>query len=435
MAAAGRQPTVASLVKQYAPAFVTHWPQQAVPQVQSTLAKLSLCRTAALGGRRLRCESCDHETTVWNSCGDRHCPQCAGAKRADWMNSACELLLPNVDDYQVVFTLPQQLARLALGNRRTMYGLLFQSAWKTLQNTIADEQQYEAAAMMVLHTWNQQLEHHPHVHAVVPGGGPSLQNAEQWKNAEPPPDRPWMTNWLVDADTLKAAFCKTYLHGLKRLHRRGELKLEGEWSQLLDTAIFEEWLQPLEDATWVVHIEAPPQNCVPENIVKYLARYLTGGPISDSRLVSHENGHITFTARRGTTSGGDRRDVIPVRLPGEEFVRRWSLHILPKGFVKSRRYGGWSNRHRQSYVQRCEALLVAAQQSGDVPASVSSPPDTDEPAHDACPECGGRMSVQSASHRRSWRMVMNSSARPPWYERDRMWKGPVTRTSQRKCPV
>jgi len=326
------------------------------------------------------------------------------------MESASALLHPGVDYYQVVFTMPEQLARLALGNRREMYGLLFRSAWDTLQTVIEDEQQYQAAAALVLHTWNQQLEHHPHVHAVVPGGGPSLQHAGEWKNAEPPPDRPWITKWLVNEATLKSVFRDTFLRDLKRLHRRGELHLTGDWNHLSEADAFHEWLRPLEDVTWVVHIESPPEHSTPQNVVKYLARYLTGGPISDRRLVSHENGFVTLSARRGTKTGGDRGDVIPVRLRGEEFVRRWSLHILPKGFVKSRRYGGWSNRHRQSYQQRCAELLPAV-----------APVEDDEPSADSevgevCPQCGESMLVIDSSERPSWRTVMNSVFRPAWYE-------------------
>ncbi|MEO1994987.1 MAG: transposase [Planctomycetaceae bacterium] len=339
------------------------------------------------------------------------------------MQSACELLHPQVAYHQVVFTLPQQLAQLALGNRRVMYTLLFQSAWETLRTTIHDEQQYEAAALLVLHTWNQQLEHHPHVHAVVPSGGPSRKNVGEWKTATPPRDRAWITNWLVDAETLKSSFRTTFLKGLQRLHRRGELKLQGEWSHLTTAAAFESWLQPLEDLTWVVHIEAPPQNSVPSNVVKYLARYLTGGPISDGRLISHDNGQVKFWARRGTTPGGDRQDMIAVCLSGEEFVRRWSLHILPKGLVKTRRYGGWSNRHQQAYRARCDELL-----NTDVSVDAESP---DSPAESRagvdpyCRHCGTTLSLVSSSNRPSWRVVMASPVRPEWYER--VWSARVVR--------
>lgn len=146
------QLTVAKLLKQYTPALVKAHARQAVPQVTSTLAKLSLCRTAALGGRLLQCESCDHRCVVYNSCGDRHCPQCRGAKRAAWVESARSLLLPQVNYFQVVFTLPEQLSSLALGNRRTMYDLLFQTAWQALREVLQEQFGFQPAAVMVLHT-------------------------------------------------------------------------------------------------------------------------------------------------------------------------------------------------------------------------------------------------------------------------------------------
>ncbi len=133
--------------------YIAHYGQQAAPQVQSTLAKLSLCRTAALGGRRYRCDDCEHECVLYNSCCDRHCPQCAGAKRADWIDSTKKLLLDGVNYFQVVFTLPSELSSLALGNRGKIYDLLFASAWSALKETIEKEQGFDPAALMVLHTW------------------------------------------------------------------------------------------------------------------------------------------------------------------------------------------------------------------------------------------------------------------------------------------
>ena len=208
---------------------------QAPPQVQSTLAKLSLCRTPALGGHLYACSSCDHRANVYNSCGDRHCPQCAGAKRSNWLDSTARLLVPGVDYYQVVFTIPEQLSALTLGNRREMFNLLFRSAWRSEQRTIEDEQQFEAAAAMVLHTWNQKLDAHVHVHALVPGGGPSLDNADQWKSARPPVHEKQNRFWLVDADELRVAFRTEFLHGLRQLHVAGKLQLDGEWEALRDT--------------------------------------------------------------------------------------------------------------------------------------------------------------------------------------------------------
>ena len=183
-----QQLTVANLLQQYALEFVTKHPRQAVPQVQSTLAKLSLCRTAALGGRKWQCTSCDQEVILYNSCGDRHCPRCAGAKRSDWLDETATLLLPRVDYFQVVFTLPDTLSGLVLGNRRAVYALLMRTAWRALREVLREEQGIEPGALLVLHTWNQELEHHPHVHAVVPGGGPSL-DAARWVTTRHPKHR------------------------------------------------------------------------------------------------------------------------------------------------------------------------------------------------------------------------------------------------------
>ncbi len=234
--------SVAGLLRQYTADYVARHRRQAAPQVQSTLAKLSLCRTAALGGRRYRCGSCDHECTVYNSCGDRHCPQCSGAKRADWLTSAGKLLLPGVDYFQVVFTMPDKLSSLALGNRREIYNLLFHSAWRALREVIEAEQGFEASAAMVLHTWNQKLQPHAHVHALVPGGGPSLGEERQWvpacrRNGRRRTGRRYdgrhhKKPYLVDANELRQRFRKVFLDGLRRLHHKGLLKLDEHWSHL-----------------------------------------------------------------------------------------------------------------------------------------------------------------------------------------------------------
>ena len=265
-------------------------------------------------------------------------------------------IVEGVDYYQVVFTLPDDLSSLALGNRRVIFNLLFHSAWKSLKKVLEDEQAYEAAANMVLHTWDQKQNSHVHLHAVVPGGGPSLHRPGEWKNAVPPPHERQDRWWLVDADDLRHEFRKQFLKGLRLLHRKQELRLEGSWSHLQDKAAFETFLSPMEAKSWVTYIEPPPtESSQPSDIVKYLARYLTGGPISDARLVSYENGKVTFTARTGKTHGGSD-EIEEVELPVVEFVRRWCLHILPHGFTKTRCYGGWSNHHCKRYVAECREL-------------------------------------------------------------------------------
>ncbi len=281
--------------------FVAKHPSAACPHVQSTLAKIALCRTPPLGASWHWCTHCNTGIRIPNSCGDRHCPQCRGAQRVTWVDTMRPLLLPGVDMFQVVFTIPDTLSSLTLGNRREMFRLLFHAAWQALKTVLEKEQQFEAAAAMVLHTWNQHLESHVHLHAVVPGGGPSLKNPDEWKSPTPPPHRRQDRWWLVDAEDLRAEFRKRFLTGLRRLHAERRLRLDGDWSPLREVDNFEAFLAPLEAQQWVTYIEPPPETSQPEDVVKYLARYLTGGPISDRRLVSHDGRQVVFTARKGTT--------------------------------------------------------------------------------------------------------------------------------------
>ena len=405
------------ILKTYAAECVTTCAAAAVPQVQSTLAKLSLCRTPALGHHRYRCEHCDHESTVYNSCGDRHCPQCAGAKRADWLDSTAALLLPDVPYFQVVFTIPEQLSSLTLGNRRVMFDLLFRAAWTSLKHVIEDEQQFEPAAAMVLHTWNQKLDAHVHVHALVPGGGPSLREPETWKFSHPPAHENQHRSWLVDADELRVTFRQQFLRGLRSLRRRHKLQLTGEWSFLAEEAAFEDWVKPLEDISWVTYIQRPPEQSSPEHVVKYLARYMTGGPISDRRLVNHNQRTVVFRARTGATHGGsDQTEDIPVS--GVEFVRRWCLHILPRGYTKTRRFGGYSNRHCERYMTECRTLLVSEEREDSAPAA-AAPAATPGTAHEhLCPHCEVPLRLVWRIDRPGWSNVMNSPHRPFWYDDD-----------------
>lgn len=407
-----QQLNVADLLRRFAPQYVDQHRSQAVPQVQSTLAKLSLCRTAALGDRYYRCDGCQHECRVYNSCGDRHCPQCSGSKRADWLDKTESLLIDGVSYFQVVFTLPSELSRLALGNRREIYDLLFTASWRALRETIEDEQGFQAAALMVLHTWNQKLEAHGHVHAVVPAGGPSLGDPGRWqptiRHGRPTPF------YLVDASELRRCYRDRFIEGLRHIQARGGLKLEGEFASLKDAATFEEFLKKLGSVSWGLNIQPPPDvDCDSATLLKYLARYLTGGPISAKRLISADESSVRFWAREGKINGGDReRKSIPMKLSGVEFARLWSLHILPKGYVRCRRYGGWSNRHREAFVARCQELLgnePIESPTGD--ASVDDRADRQR----RCKECGESMLLVAETEKPSWSSVMTGIHRPSWY--------------------
>jgi len=312
---------------------------------------------------------------------------------------------------------------LALGNRSVMYDLLFRAAWKTLKGVIADEQLFEAAAVMVLHTWNQMLEAHAHLHAMVPGGGPALTGDRRWIKSRRPHVKHCDGNYLCDSEELKSEFRDNFLAGLRRLHASGKLKLNGDWEFLQDQAAFDDWLAPLENIRWVAYIEPPPfENCPPEQMAKYLARYLTGGPISDRRIVSHENGFVTFLARVGKTPGGDD-EVEPVTLRGTEFVRRWCLHVLPKGYTKTRRFGGYWNGHRDRYIAECRELLA---ESGAIAAAVEAPTcsvaapavDPEPDTTPCCPHCKLKMRWLGFERKQGWRIIMYSSLRPHWYRDD-----------------
>jgi len=322
----------------------------------------------------------------------------------------------------VVFTIPDKLSALALGNRRAIYNLLFQSAWQALSSVIAREQGFEAAAVMVLHTWNQKLEPHAHVHALVPGGGPALHGPPRWVHSRRPDVPHDEGRYLVNAEELRITFRQNFLSGLRRLQRNKQLQLEGSWSACRDAAAFEDWLQPLAEITWVAYIEPPPtEQSTPSQVLKYLARYLTGGPLADRRLISHENGNVTFLARTGTTTGGTRQSE-PYTLSGVEFVRRWTCHILPKGYTKTRRFGGYSNRHCARYLHECEYLLSPQELVPSPPPSApESKPETtahSDPSPSVercCPTCMRHLRLMAEVPRHSWWSIMHSHWRPPWY--------------------
>ena len=319
--------TVASILKQYTEPFIKRYHDHLSCHVESTLGRIGFCRTAPMKGRKYRCPNCDSTVLVYNSCTDRHCPQCMGARRADWVDNTAQLLRGGTEYFQVVFTIPDKLSSLVLGNRRPLYRLLFRSAARALQRSIGEECGIQAASTMVLHTWNQRLGHHPHVHVLVPGSGPSLDGT-RWipcrytQATRKKPARPF----LVDNTELGRRFRDSYVCGVRRLIKAGLLKID-------DLAKINTILDEVQACDWVVYIQPPPTDTSdPEDVLKYLARYMTGGPISDRRLIEVKDGRVYFWARSSDKSGRQ----VPVSLPTLEFVRCWTLHILPKGFTKAR---------------------------------------------------------------------------------------------------
>ncbi len=426
------------------------------PTVQSVLAKISVCRTHVMGGRKFECHDCGETSSLYNSCGDRHCPGCSGGKRVDFNEKASKLLLPDVSPpmvyYQVVYTLPSELSVMALANHNEMADLLVGSAWKTLSQSIRQEQGYDPAAISVLHTWNQKLEAHWHVHLLVPGEGPPI-NAENtpgvtWKQATAPAEhRNSNGHYLVNAIHLKTAFRKRAIARLQWLRKQGKLKLGGKYESLRNDDEWDAFIEKLESKTWVVFIQPPPTTASSgSEVVKYLTRYLTGGPISDYRITAADEHSVTFMAREGTRAGGERKQV-PITLPLQQFMQRWCLHILPEQLTKTRYFGGWSNNRRDQYMARCRTSL---EQLGRLKSDHPAPPETackaDEPeentppngvdrtspgTNDAAPKsnrkspaamkcshCGSdSLTLVSEQPKPSWRDLFwrESETCPPWY--------------------
>ena len=301
------------------------------------------CRTAVLGGHLYRCDKCGSEKNVYNSCRNRHCPKCQSLDKERWLEKRRNELLP-VPYFHVVFTLPQELNVLALGNPEVIYGLLFASASQTLLEIAADAKHLGACLgiLMILHTWSQTLGLHPHLHCIVPGGGPS-PDGERWMAAS--------QRFLLPVRVLAPVFRGKFLAGLKQLYQEGRLSLTGGAEELRDPFVFHNLLDRLYRKSWWVYSKPPFGG--PEQVLKYLSRYTHRVALSNHRLVRLADGKVTFTYKDYSQGGRQREMTLPV----EEFIRRFLLHILPHRFVRIRYYGLFANRHRDRQLERCRVLL------------------------------------------------------------------------------
>ena len=408
--------SVLGIVRRYTESYVTAHFNHLSPQVESALVRLSFCRTADLGSRNYQCNGCSYSRTVFNSCGDRNCPQCSGARRSAWLDKTTKLIEPEVTYFQVVATLPDKLSSLALGNRDEVYDLLFATSWQVLQTKIEKDVGIQAAGATVLHTWNQRLGHHPHVHIVVPGNGPSIDGTK-WidcrmtKGTRSEPSKPF----LVDNKELGRDFRDLFLKQLAKKIKQGIIIPEG-------AAQTEAIIKELSVIDWVVFIQGPPKkDCGGELVLKYLTRYMTGGPISSKRIIEEKNGRIFFWVRNKDKSGGQEK----FSLPSVTFVQQWCLHILPKEFTRSRFFGGWSNTKRKSYKTTVAKLLEPRRlETAIAPTTEPTPPVKEEKPKLNCPCCEGELVVVSQAERPKWRELFYGPAHPWWYE----W------TSLDKCP-
>jgi hypothetical protein len=367
---------VADVIRQCGDSFRARYGKSLSLAQRRTLSALARCRTAVLGGHVDDCDHCGTRLLSYNSCRNRHCPKCQAGRGAVWLEREAKSLLP-VEYHHVVFTLPQQLAPLALQNPKLIYGLLFRAAAATLRQIAADPKHLgaEIGVVAVLHTWGQTLQHHPHLHCVASGGGLAVDGAG--RRVEPPRWVACPAGFFLPVKVLGAVYRGKFLAGLRAAYDAGQLALHGQLAALAEPAAFQAWLQPLYAQKWVVYSKPPFAG--PEVVLKYLARYTHRVALSNRRLVQLADGQVTFTYK-DYAHGSKQRTMT---LPAEEFLRRFLQHVLPSGFVKVRHYGLLANGQREPKLALCRWLLLLL---GLVLAAGS--PTTVTAAERRCPVCG-----------------------------------------------
>jgi len=379
---------VADVVRQHGAAFLARYGHTLSGAQHRALRAIALCRTAALGGHITQCDHCGHEVQAYNSCRHRSCPKCHGAAQATWL-AAREHEVLETPYTHVIFTLPHDLGPLALQNPRPLYGLLFRTVAQTLQDIAGDPKHLgaEIGGFAVLHTWGQQLHHHPHLHCVLPAGG-LAPDGMQWIPCRP--------HFFLPVRVLSRRFRRLYLAGLEQTYAQGQLSLMGRCRALAAPMPWQRLLATLRAQEWVVYAKEPIQN--PRHVLQYLARYAHRIAISNYRLVALEHGQVTF--RYKDYQRGHRLRTLT--LDAMEFLRRLMLHVPPHGFHRLRHFGFLANRVRQAKLAQCRALLGDAaplrvrQETVDrTPPAVSEA----EPGA-ACPVCQqGRMQLIKTMYR------------------------------------
>jgi hypothetical protein len=364
---------VADIIRQYGDSFIAKHRSWLTWLHLRVLYAIEFCRTATLGGHLDRCSRCGHEVISFHSCRNRHCPKCQTKARDMWLAERSKELLP-VRYVHVVFTLPHELSWLALQNKKVVYDLLFRTSATTLLEIAHDPKHLgaEIGFLSVLHTWGQNLQHHPHVHCVIPAGGLSLDH-QRWIHPR--------YAFFLPVKVLSRVFRGKFVASLKRAFARGELAFPGSLQPLASKQTFHAFLRPLFHQDWVVYAKRPFGG--PKHVLHYLARYTHRVAISNHRLVSVANGQVTFRWK-DYAHGGKRRKMT---LTAEEFLRRFMLHVLPRGFVRIRFFGFLANRRRKQLLSLAQQLLGASAQRRPEPSTSTETPTSIW----RCPHCNGPM--------------------------------------------
>jgi predicted Zn-ribbon and HTH transcriptional regulator len=345
------------------------------------MSAIERCRTMALGGHVARCEDCTYTVIAYNSCRNRHCPKCQGAAAKEWLAEREAERLP-VPYFHLVFTVPGPIADIAYQNKAVIYDLLFKAAAEATLTIAADPKRLGAriGITAVLHTWGSAMTHHPHLHMIVPGGGLS-DNGERWIACRP--------TFFLPVRVLSRLFRRLFLKMLAAAYAAGRLAFFGDHATLADAGAFTAFLAPLRKAEWVVYAKEPFGG--PQAVLAYLARYTHRVAISNRRLISADETGVTFKWKDYRIEGPARYKTMT--LPTHEFIRRFLMHVLPKGLHRIRHYGLFANGNRAANVARARELLAVpprvTQHNTDAPAESDQPRVLPKP----CPCCGGRMMI------------------------------------------
>jgi hypothetical protein len=374
---------VADIFRAAGPAYrSTHAGHLSLHQLK-VMSAIENCRTAVLGGHIEACEDCGHWRIAYNSCRNRHCPKCQGAAARTWLAEREADLLP-VGYFHVVFTMPAEVADIAFYNKALVYDLLFKAASETMLTIAADPKHLGAriGITAVLHSWGSAMTHHPHVHMIVPGGGLAMDE-RRWIASRPA--------FLLPVRVLSKLFRRLFLARLTTLYDAGRLDFFGSVASLAERGAFLRHLAPVRKKPWVVY--AKPPFAGPEAVLAYLSRYTHRVAISNSRLIRFDDAGVTFRYKDYRRDGAKRQKVMT--LAADEFIRRFLLHVLPRGFHRIRHYGFLASSSRKDSLALARKLLnVPAplpQESGEDPADPLPP----------CPYCGGRMIITETFER--WR--------------------------------
>ncbi len=334
---------VAHIFRRYGQAYRDNHGASMSKAQRRVMTAIEICRTAALGGQIEQCDACGEQRICYRSCRNRHCPKCQSLARADWIEHRQAELL-NCEYFHVVFTIPDKIAAVAYQNKEVVYNILFQATAETLRTIAADPKHLgaEIGFFAVLHSWGSALLHHPHLHCVVPGGGPS-PDGTRWVRCKP--------GFFLHVRVLSLLFRRLFLEQLQIAFDSGRLQFFNSLENIRDRRAFVRYLEPLKKAKWVVYAKRPFAG--PAQVLEYVGRYPHRVAISNSRLLTIEAGQVSFGYKDYRNQGQQK----VMTLSAEEFIRRFLLHALPHRFHRIRYYGFCGNRNRQEKLTLCRQLL------------------------------------------------------------------------------